>query len=117
MDYKLIDSGNGQKLERFGEVTLIRPAANAIWAPELPEKVWQRAHASFSREEGAGWQERTSFPKEWEVTLSGVRLKLKCTDFGHLGIFPEQAPLWKTIQEKIAMKQGARVLNLFAYSG
>lgn len=106
--YQLIDSGNGEKFERFGDVTLIRPSGQALWKPTLPK--WE-ADARFTREEG--WVYLTDFEDEWEVTINGLIFKLKCTDFGHLGIFPEQAPFWKKIQASGAK----RVLNLFAYSG
>nr|NGX55624.1 Ribosomal RNA large subunit methyltransferase K [Chlamydiota bacterium] len=63
------------------------------------------------------WSMRTSLPQEWEVSVQELRFKLKRTDFGHLGIFPEQAPLWKWIGEKVATRKKPKVLNLFAYSG
>lgn len=106
--YQLIDSGNGEKFERFGEVTLIRPCGQALWKPKLLE--WN-ADACFNRDHG--WEYERRIPEEWEVTIGGLIFKLKCTDFGHLGIFPEQAPFWKKIEESGAKK----VLNLFAYSG
>lgn len=118
MDYKLIDSGNEQKLERFGEVTLIRPSLSAVWQPQMPLKVWEKASASFSRDGGGNeWKHKAPLPKEWIISVTGIRFKLKCTDFGHLGIFPEQAPLWKLIRTEVAKRKQAKVLNLFAYSG
>ena len=88
-DYELIDSGGGRKFERFGRFTLVRPCSQALWRPENPA-AWTRASATFDREEGTG------------------------TDFGHLGIFPEQRAQWNWIRAHAA---GAQVLNLFAYSG
>lgn len=117
MDYALLDSGNGQKLERFGDFLLIRPCAQAVWHPTLPEEEWEKAHAFFEREKGNRWIERTPLPSEWKVTLDGITFKLKKTEFGHLGIFPEHASHWKWIRERLLSLPSARVLNLFAYSG
>jgi 23S rRNA (cytosine1962-C5)-methyltransferase len=117
MDYKLIDSGNELKLERFGEYTLIRPAPSAIWQPQMPLKVWQKADATFTREGGHQWKVNRPLPKEWNVDIEGIQFKLKCTDFGHLGVFPEHAALWKMIREEVKRKKEPKVLNLFAYSG
>ena len=120
-DYELIDSGDGRKLERFGKYVLARPCSQAMWRPSLPEADWNRADASFDREDGNRWHGRTNLPKEWRIETAGVRFKLGGTDFGHLGIFPEQRAQWKWIQEKVRSKKdegrSVRVLNLFAYSG
>lgn len=115
MDYELLDSGNGEKFERFGSVTLVRPCSQALWSPQLSEKEWGTADAYFTRAGGNQWKIRGKLPEEWVIEVEGIRFKLKRTDFGHLGIFPEQALLWKWIQEKEGNKK--RVLNLFAYSG
>ena len=112
MNYELIDSGDGKKLERFGDVTLIRPASQALWLPERPEQ-WKKADAVFSREEG--WRLQRKLPESWVVEIDGVKLKAALTDFGHLGIFPEHAQLWTPVRPLI--KKGMRILNLFAYSG
>ena len=112
-DYELIDSGGGRKFERFGRVTLVRPCSQALWRPENPA-AWARASASFDREEGNQWHGRSALPAEWTIETAGIRFKLSGTDFGHLGIFPEQRAQWNWIRERSA---GAKVLNLFAYSG
>lgn len=112
--YELLDSGNGRKLERFGQYTLARPCGQAVWRPTLPEEVWEKADGSFSREGGAEWQFIRSVPPSWVTTIDGIKMRMQPTDFGHIGIFPEQRPLWKKIRELSAT---ARVLNLFAYSG
>ena len=88
MSYSLIDSGNQQKLERFGSFTLIRPCFQAIWKPFL--KKWE-ADAIFSRDEGNRWEYKRSLPKDWVVTIEDIRFKVAPTDFGHLGIFPEHS--------------------------
>jgi 23S rRNA (cytosine1962-C5)-methyltransferase len=118
-DYELIDSGDGRKLERFGRYTLARPCSQAMWRPQLDEAQWHRADASFDREDGNRWHGRGNLPKEWNIETAGVKFKLGGTDFGHLGIFPEQRAQWKWIREAAAPRNGVqlKVLNLFAYSG
>ena len=119
-DYELLDSGDGRKLERFGAITLARPCSQAMWRPRHPE-LWARASASFDREEGNRWHGRTRLPESWSISVAGIRFKLSGTDFGHLGIFPEQRAQWRWIRETTAARAASgarpRVLNLFAYSG
>ena len=120
--YELLDSGDGRKLERFGAYTLARPCSQALWRPSLGEAEWRGADASFDREDGNRWHGRGNIPKEWTIETAGVKFKLGGTDFGHLGIFPEQRAQWKWIRNTIAERLnagGARptFLNLFAYSG
>ena len=121
-DYALLDSGNGRKLERFGAVTLARPCSQAVWQPCLPESGWKRAQASFDREAGNHWHHRGALPESWRIRTAGIRFKLSGTDFGHLGIFPEQRAQWIWIRDRIAgacrrRREPPQVLNLFAYSG
>ncbi|MFZ0564593.1 MAG: class I SAM-dependent methyltransferase [Chlamydiales bacterium] len=117
-DYALIDSGRGEKLERFGEVTLIRPCAHALWHPRSAKSVWKQAHARFSREEGNQWEIYKPFPQTWEVCIEKIMFKLKATSFGHLGIFPEHQMHWRWIRQQIVeMGFTPQILNLFAYSG
>ncbi len=120
--YELLDSGAFQKLERFGSVVLSRPCAQAVWRKSLPEAEWRRATASFFRDGGNQWRGRDRLPETWEIQVDGTHFILSSTDFGHLGIFPEQRPQWRRIREvcqQYAKQSGrpARVLNLFAYSG
>ena len=125
-DYELMDSGDGRKYERFGNVSLVRPCSQALWRPESPE-TWSRATATFDREDGNRWHNRGALPKEWTIETAGIRFRLSGTDFGHLGIFPEQRAQWNWIRENVKCKMenvkckigGKRptVLNLFAYSG
>jgi 23S rRNA (cytosine1962-C5)-methyltransferase len=107
--YELLDSGDGQKLERFGEYTLLRPCAQAVWRPMLKTT----ADAVFNRDEK--WVFNKKLPKSWSVMNGGVEFKVSPTDFGHLGLFPEHADLWEGMRPLI--RKGSRVLNLFAYSG
>lgn len=121
-DYALLDSGGFQKLERFGPVVLSRPCAQAVWNPTLPKHEWQRATATFFRDGGNQWRGRDRLPESWEIAVDGTRFQLSSTDFGHLGIFPEQRDQWRRIREvcgtyRTRHGRPARVLNLFAYSG
>ncbi|MCH9614774.1 MAG: Ribosomal RNA large subunit methyltransferase K/L [Chlamydiia bacterium] len=105
-DYKLIDSGDGVKVEKFGPYIFERPCSQAIWHRQTRVK----ADAVFTRVEGDGkWTFHKKFPKTWTITVAGVKMLIKPTDFGHLGIFPEHAAHWHL--------QGESVLNLFAYTG
>lgn len=118
--YELLDSGNGRKLERYGDVVLARPCAQAVWQPKNP-LLWENAVASFDRSEGLNWQGRGNLSTAWQVEIAGVVMKLSATDFGHLGVFPETRALWQWIRATLAAqrKKGRepRFLNLFAYSG
>ena len=121
-DYELLDSGGGRKLERFGRFVLARPCSQALWGQTLQNADWARADASFDREDGNRWHGRANLPKEWEIETAGIKFRLGGTDFGHLGIFPEQRAQWKWIRETVRRAAESRraaphVLNLFAYSG
>jgi 23S rRNA (cytosine1962-C5)-methyltransferase len=121
--YELLDSGGFQKLERFGPVTLARPCAQAVWRSRLPETVWRKATASFFREgQKTRWTGREKLPATWDISVDGIVFRLSSTDFGHLGIFPEQRDQWRLIRDRCtafrtAHGRPARVINLFAYSG
>ena len=119
-EYELIDAGDGRKYERFGRISLVRPCAQALWRPADAD-AWSRATATFDREDGNRWHGRGALPKDWTITTAGIVFRLSGTDFGHLGIFPEQRAQWRWIRETVqtALRGDARprVLNLFAYSG
>lgn len=119
--YHLIDSGEGRKLEKFGPYLISRPCSQAIWNPQLPYSEWQKADAVFTREGDTKWVEIGSLPKSWEIQVSDITFKISPTDFGHLGIFPEQHKFWlwiqQTIKEAKISGRAINVLNLFAYSG
>jgi 23S rRNA (cytosine1962-C5)-methyltransferase len=119
--YELLDSGDGKKLERFGKVTLSRPAAQALWKVQHPSR-WDDATASFDRLTGLSWHGRERVPEKWVVPINGIKMKLSTTDFGHIGVFPETRALWDWIRKLTgnAVKKSngkIKVLNLFAYSG
>lgn len=133
-DYELIDSGQFEKLERFGQYTLIRPEPQAIWQPAMSREEWLRkAHAVFSREQkdkyrfsddvNGGWKKLKQMPDNWNVNYQyqdlNLDLRLGLTSFGHVGIFPEQAENWNFIYNTLKefKVEKPRVLNLFAYTG
>lgn len=117
-DYELIDSGDGRKLERFGRYSLARPCSQAMWRANGAQSLWKSADATFDREQGNHWHGRGNLPKEWVIETAGIKFKLSGTDFGHLGIFPEQRAQWRWIREMVSgAGRSVSVLNLFAYSG
>ncbi len=118
--YELLDSGGLRKLERLGGVKVVRPAANAVWVPSLPEREWQDVHGEFERGPGGNgeWTWKKRPPAEWEIQLGCLTMITKPTGFGHLGFFPEQADNWDWLRG-VGGRLGSRAeaLNLFAYSG
>jgi len=119
-DYELIDTGNGEKLERWGKFILRRPDPQVIWPREKGDEVWNRAHACYHRSKtgGGSWEYFGKLPEEWEISYGDLRFHVKPMGFKHTGLFPEQAVNWNWIIEKIRSRKGpVRVLNLFAYTG
>ena len=139
-DYELLDSGDGQKLERFGRFCLIRPEPKALWAPSLSAAEWDAAaHTRFrpgagfgkaGKEDSGTWDILKKMDEQWYIGYKGqaqgldFSLRLGLTSFKHVGVFPEQAPNWdsiyssvKDIQKKLPEGTVPRVLNLFAYTG
>ena len=123
-DYELLDSGNGQKLERFGPYLFIRPEPQALWAPQLDNAVWQSAYGHFaaSDEERGKWELDRNLPETWVLEFDGLKFEAMPTPFRHLGFFPEQSPHWCWTETQIkhfmkCYKKPPRLLNLFAYSG
>jgi 23S rRNA (cytosine1962-C5)-methyltransferase len=118
-DYGLIDSGDGRKLERYGPFSFIRPDLQALWRPRL--ETWV-AHGEFvpgSDEDGGGrWQFAASVPAEgWPLSRGEVTFTAQCTPFRHLGFFPDMAPVWDWMGERLAGRIDAQTLNLFGYTG
>ena len=118
-DYGLVDSGNGRKLERYGEFRFIRPEPQAMWQPRLAE--WD-AHGEFvpgSDEDGGGrWHFDKQVPRDgWPISWRDVRFTAQCTPFRHLGFFPDMAPVWDWMLGQVAGKGDAETLNLFGYTG
>ncbi len=114
-EYQLLDSGHGLKYERFGDVTLVRPEFQALWAPENI-KTWKRADATYIQEgdEGA-WKVRTQLPEDWTLSYGDLSFGLRFSSFKHTGVFPEQASNWEAIKQ--VLKPGFKMLNLFGYTG
>ncbi len=116
--YELIDSGEGEKLERFGKVLLSRPDPQALWARRLPKAEWEKADAYFTRDsEKAEWSFRNKLPADWPIEFGGLKFIIKPTAFKHTGLFPEQLPNWDWMRSLIQGKKDAEVLNLFGYTG
>lgn len=118
--YVLLDSGHGAKLEQVGPYLLVRPAPQALWRPALPSEAWDQAAARFQRHNtgGGAWSYRRPLPEAWTLTYCHLTLKVKLTDFGHLGFFAEHGPQWQWVSERIrAAQRPLRLLNAFAYTG
>lgn len=121
-EYRLLDSGEGKKLEAFGPFTLVRPCSQAIWHKQQDSALWRNASGTFSREGENSWTFANKISPSWQIRTAEITFKIVPTDFGHLGIFPEQKPFWlwikKTVQKaKKQYDRPLKVLNLFAYSG
>lgn len=114
-DWGLIDCGHGQKFERYGAVTVVRPEPQAMWAPASDDWDPDATFVPGSDEEGGGrWVEHRPVPKSWELSRGKVRFNASLTPFRHLGFFPDMAPQWDWMVEHAS---DAEVLNLFGYTG
>ena len=121
-DYRLLDSGGGRKLERFGRILVDRPEPQAMWQRRLPAEAWANADAVFSGEEdeeSGKWRQRGTVPESWTVRLRDVTLLCRLSAFRHMGLFPEQLPHWQWMLGAMSRMrvERPRVLNLFAYTG
>ncbi|KPF92195.1 SAM-dependent methyltransferase [Novosphingobium sp. AAP83] len=118
-DFALLDSGNGRKLERYGKYRFVRPEAQALWSPNVPEWPADAEFVPGSDEDGGGrWQYNGPVPRDgWELGRGDVRFQASCTPFRHLGFFPDMAPVWDWMGEQLAGKSEASTLNLFGYTG
>ena len=135
-DYELLDSGNGEKLERFGSYVLARPEPKALWNKSMSEAQWHKlCHTSFTpgagfgkagKEDSGTWNRHKKMDDQWFIDYTnsdGLKMKLRLglTSFKHVGVFPEQASNWDFIyrktQELKKLGKTPRVLNLFAYTG
>ncbi|MBP7842446.1 class I SAM-dependent methyltransferase [Candidatus Woesebacteria bacterium] len=124
-DYELIDSGDGERLERFGEFVLRRPYPEIIWNKSQSETVWDSADAVFTRIGGdkGYWQTRRQMPESWKLPWNNVAALVHLSPFKHTGVFPEQSAHWVWMQELLAKRKiekpevQPQILNLFAYTG
>src|SRR3989344_6889706 len=92
-DYELIDTGNGQRLERFGQYTLVRPDPQIIWKPSLPKSEWDKADAIFEKTSGdkGSWIKNKNMPDKWLCKYQNLSFWVKLSPFKHTGVFPEQS--------------------------
>lgn len=120
-DYELLDSGEGQKLERYGQIRLIRPEPEAVWTKGLDESEWKKADAFYKpapEENGGHWEFFHSLPDRWKMSYHDLYFWAQPSSSRHLGVFPEQANQWNWSQRWIQAKGGTpKVLNLFGYTG
>lgn len=132
-DYELIDSGDYEKLERFGKYIIRRPEPQAVWRKSLPEKEWEdAADATFKKEKGKTsqdgndkgvWVQKNRMPDQWFINYQYKEMKLRfrlgLTSFKHVGVFPEQSENWDFIYDTVQSLNVSepKVLNLFAYTG
>lgn len=131
-DYELLDSGCGEKLERFGNYVLARPEPKALWDKSLSDGEWRRlTHTKFTpgagfgkagKEDSGTWERLRRMDDQWHIGYSNpdglkMDLRLGLTSFKHVGVFPEQAPNWDFIYRKVKSMDKPKVLNLFAYTG
>lgn len=119
-DYKLLDCGDGRRLERFADIIVDRPAPQATWPISKDVVHWESADAYYDRSESAQghWRADSAFPDTWQIPLDNIRLELRPASNGQVGIFPEQLPNWRWLTEHLQQeKRHVRLLNAFAYTG
>lgn len=124
-DYELLDSGEGEKLERYGKFILSRPDPQALWNKRLSNEEWQKADAVFAHSgTKGGWKKKPNVPEKWKIGFGELSFFIKPTAFKHTGLFPEQEANWRWVIEKIKSAEKSAgsnrpisVLNLFGYTG
>lgn len=119
-DYELIDTSAGERLERWGDVILIRPDPQIIWNSPKENPLWKKANSHYkrSRSGGGAWQMYKQTPDVWKIKWNDLTFRLKPMGFKHTGIFPEQATNWQFAVDKIkSANRPIKVLNLFGYTG
>ena len=119
-DYELIDCSCGERLERWGNITLIRPDPQVIWKTEKKNPLWKKADAIYHRSQTGGgqWEIRNKIPDFWTIDYRDLTFNIKTMGFKHTGLFPEQAVNWDLTAEIIKNAgREVKVLNLFAYTG
>ncbi len=119
-DYEILDMANGEKLEVWKNVCLIRPDPQIIWQDKTYPELWKTAHARYHRSNsgGGGWKMEKKIPQNWRVHYKELTFNIKPMGFKHTGLFPEQAVNWDWMIQKIKQEnRPIKVLNLFAYTG
>ena len=119
-DYELLDCSCGERLERWGKVTLIRPDPQVVWQTPKTHPLWKKADAVYHRSNTGGgqWEVRNRIPDRWEISYRDLTFNVKTMGFKHTGVFPEQAVNWDYVSDLInRQNRPVKVLNLFAYTG
>ena len=119
-DYEILDMANGEKLERWNNIYLIRPDPQIIWKEKTYPEKWKEANAHYNRSStgGGNWQKYKKIPEAWQIKYKNLTFNIKPMGFKHTGLFPEQAVNWDWMIEKIKNAgREIKVLNLFAYTG
>ncbi len=119
-DYELLDCSCGERLERWGHVTLIRPDPQVIWQTEKKHPLWRKADAVYHRSNTGGghWEVRGKVPERWDIRYKDLVFNVRTMGFKHTGVFPEQAVNWDYVRDLIGKaNRPVRVLNLFSYTG
>ena len=119
-DYQILDMANGEKLEKWNNITLVRPDPQIIWKQKTYPEKWKKADAKYSRSNtgGGAWNYNKKLPSAWQVKYKNLTFNIKPMGFKHTGLFPEQAVNWDWMINKIkSTNKEIRVLNLFAYTG
>ena len=119
-DYELIDCSDGERLERWGDIILIRPDPQIIWSTGKKNPLWRKAHARYHRSNkgGGSWEMYKKVPDSWSINFKNLVFNIKPMGFKHTGVFPEQAVNWEWMQNKIKEEnRPLKILNLFGYTG
>ena len=119
-DYELIDTSDGERLERWGDIILVRPDPQIIWSTGRKNPLWRNAHARYYRSNKGGghWETYRKVPDRWTIRYNQLVFNIKPMGFKHTGVFPEQAVNWDFAAEKIRNEnRQLKVLNLFGYTG
>lgn len=119
-DYELLDTSNGERLERWGNIILIRPDPQVIWNTPKKHPMWKQAHAHYHRSNqgGGAWEQLKKAPTQWVIQYGELKFNIKPTGFKHTGLFPEQAVNWDWMANTIkSAGRPVKVLNMFAYTG
>ena len=119
-DYQILDMANGEKLEKWNNITLVRPDPQIIWKQKTYPEKWKKADAKYSRSNtgGGAWNYNKNLPSAWKVKYKDLVFNIKPMGFKHTGLFPEQAVNWDWMINKIkSTNKEIKVLNLFAYTG
>ena len=119
-DYTILDTSDGEKLEKWGDISLVRPDPQIIWKTDRLDPLWKNADGHYHRSDKGGgqWEFRRKLPESWTINYGSLKFNIRPTGFKHTGLFPEQAVNWDFMADKIRNAgREINVLNLFAYTG